>query len=149
MIKIKDIKQIIQTLEKIKMPCSPKTRYKIFSIIKELKREDELQEELKKSYITSEVIRVEAEKQELIRSLHSENGKITIGEYKLNDIQPIEEYVNEHNKHPDFVALRKYYEYISEDYCLESELINIDETDDEMFLNLSDEEISHIMYIIK
>jgi len=147
--KIKDIDLVLGLLEKIKMPSNPIVRHKLISISVELKSEKTIQDELRKTYITPEVIRVEAEKQEMIRSLHSEDGKIVVGEYKLNDVSSIEEYVRKHNNHPDFVALGQYTAYLLNEYVFKSELINIDETDDEMFSNLSDEEISHLMSIIK
>lgn len=147
--KIKEIDLIISVLEKIKMPNNPIVRHKLFSIISELKIEKTIQDEIKKSYITPEVVRIETEKQELIKSLHSEHGKIVVGEYKLVSISPIEELVRSNENHPDMQAINKYSDYLTTDYELKSGLINIDETDDEMFLNLSDEEISHLMSIIK
>lgn len=147
--KIKDIDSVLEILSKIKMPSNPIVRHKLFSIISELKIEKTIQDEIKKSYITPEVVRIETEKQELIKSLHSEHGKIVVGEYKLVSISPIEELVRSNENHPDMQAINKYSDYLTTDYELKSGLINIDETDDEMFLNLSDEEISHLMSIIK
>jgi len=146
--KIKDIDLVLDILSKIKMPSNPIVRHKLFSIISELKIEKTIQDEIKKSYITPEVVRIETEKQELIKSLHSEHGKIVVGEYKLVSISPIEELVRSNENHPDMVALNQYTHYISSEYKPNA-VINIDETDDEMFLNLSDEEISHLMSIIQ
>lgn len=147
--KIKDIDVIIHTLEKIKMPSNPIVRHKLFSILSELKSEKSIQDDMKKSYITEDVIRIETGKYELIKSLHSDSGKIAVGEFKVDDVSPIEKYITLHNKHPDMVAFDSYNTYLLSEYFLKSELLNIDETSDEMFLNLSDEEISHLMSIIK
>jgi hypothetical protein len=146
---IKDIASVISVLEKIKMPKDPTVRHKIFSIISELKSEKVIQDEIKKSYITPEIIRMETEKRILLESLNCEHGKIIIGEYKLVSLTPVEELIRRNDNHPDMVALNLYNNYTSSEYKLKCQGINIDETDDEMFLDLSEEEISHLMSIIK
>lgn len=147
--KISDIESVISVLGKIKKPTSPIVRHKIFSIISELQEEKKIQEDIKKSYITNEVIRIETEKQDLIKSLHSDDGSIIVGEYKLKSLYLVNEFIKKHENHPDMLALVKFSSYLSTQYTLKTDRINIDETEDEMFSDINDDDISILMLVIK
>lgn len=146
--KIKDIDAVILVLEKIKKPSSPIIRRKVFSILAALKKEQSIQEEMKKSYVTDAVKSIEQQKYDFIKRLHKDDGKISIGEFRVDDMAVIKVKIDELEAHADYQALKLYNSYMDENYPIR-EFININETDDEMFQGLTEEEISHLMLIIE
>lgn len=131
------------------MPSNPHVRHKIFSILFELKIEKQIQDDIKKSYITDSVTMIEKQKYDFVKSLHCDDGKYDVGEFRVNDIYLVESTVKKLETHPEYIAFKKYTKYLNEDFVIKTQLLNIDETDDEMFDNLTELEISHLMSIIK
>jgi len=148
--KLSDIQTTIDILKKIRLPSSPKSRRKLLEITVELETELEVVEKLKKTYYTDELITLEREKLNYVKQFDSSEKGIDILGVNVNpsDAPIIVETLDKMNTAPEFVNYMKLKEYLKTNYS-PSRFINIDELPDDVFNNLSSEEIDTLMLIIK
>lgn len=128
--KILNIKEVIEFLTNLKLPSDVHVRRKIFSLLSELETEQKLQ---------------------VIKKYEDESGDIKIYDIPISssNVNALNKEISIYTSNPIYKDWMRYQDYLSTEYNWKSDLLNIDETTEEMFDGLTETEISFLMSLIK